>query len=56
MEQQAKGEEPAEEATPAPAAAADPFELSLEEDVPEEPEDPGENDDGTPQPGMGMIG
>jgi len=56
MEQQAKGEAAAEEAAPAAPAAADPFELSLEEDVPEEPEEPGENDDGTPQPGMGMIG
>ncbi len=32
------------------------FELSLEEDAPEEPEEPGEDEDGAPKPGMGMIG
>lgn len=58
MEQQAKRSEPAAKEAPAAvaqAAAASPFELSLEPDVVEEPEDE-DDGDGSPKPGMGMIG
>ncbi len=51
---EAKSEKPEEPAVS--PSTAELFELSLEPEAAEEPEDDDEEDDGMPKPGMGMIG